>query len=68
MVAGNIPDYQSKSEKEESGEGEWMVRNSKGRAKTIMDVNKDKDWECVDAVMDSGTLETVCGPKKILRS
>ena len=42
-----------------------MTRNKKGRARPILNVNKDKEWECVDAVVDLGAVETVCGPKII---
>ena len=43
-----------------------MTRNKKGRAKPIMNVNKDEEWERVHAVMDSGAVETVCGVKTFI--
>ena len=54
-----------KEEKEEESSGEWMARNKKGRAKPIMNVRKNEEWECVDAVVDSGAVETVCGVKTV---
>lgn len=52
-------------EKEESNEGEWTERSKKGRARPIMNVSQDKECECVDAVVDSGAVGTVRGPKTI---
>ena len=42
-----------------------MSRDKKGRAIPIMNVSKNEEWECVDAVMDSGAVETVCGVKTV---
>ena len=55
----------TKEAEEEEQNGEWMTRNKKGRVKPIMNVSKDEEWECVDAVMDSGAVETVCGEKTV---
>ena len=30
-----------------------------------MNVNKEEEWECVDAVMDSGAVEAECGEKTV---